>query len=360
MLQYLDLHGEHLTCIPAAMEQNGDSADSRSQPHMEFLQYHCNFIMPNKECCGKTVGTGWITACSHLFCQEHAKEWFTTNNECPICRAGAVKLVHLSFSRGSHDRKTRTTMVGMLPTEIILATEVGLQFWLDQKVHEYQARQEQQIQLQQKQKGMEDHIRRELEVSEKTCEKMEDEHQQILHQIRTIDESVSKAENELKDVSTQIADAEHRYNSLQQRIAGNQREEFFRRPFTEANSPTRHSGRLDMNRAAPPMPMERDQDYGACRGAPRSGLREQQHVFRENAEPEWRNRQPPLNSRQDRGGSVHSTLFGTERRLPQSRAAHSNLFATEVPTGAPSTGRRRAPLFTPGCMGSRKRRILGS
>lgn len=212
----------------------GELPEDPEQRH-ELLVFHCNFATKG-ELCRHPLKEGWVTACSHLFCYEHAKEWFQSHNDCPVCRCGKINLIRMDLSQASVKRRGRMSLIGMTPPEIIQASETALNFWVDQKVFEFHMKGKRQNQLINQQKSIEEHIKTKLREAEATCNALEAEQQQLQQQIDEKEKENRKVSEELQRLRWDLAAAEDRHNSLQKQVAGEQRQEVFRRPLIEVGS----------------------------------------------------------------------------------------------------------------------------
>ncbi|CAE8700545.1 unnamed protein product, partial [Polarella glacialis] len=73
---------------PVDEEEMATSAPVDVQDEHEVLALHCNFVQQNGRPCACRTDVGWLTCCAHLFCSNHAKEWFGSNMDCPLCKTG--------------------------------------------------------------------------------------------------------------------------------------------------------------------------------------------------------------------------------------------------------------------------------
>eukprot|EP00747_Dinoflagellata_sp_TGD_P207168 gnl/TRDRNA2_/TRDRNA2_80768_c0_seq1.p1 gnl/TRDRNA2_/TRDRNA2_80768_c0~~gnl/TRDRNA2_/TRDRNA2_80768_c0_seq1.p1 ORF type:complete len:343 (+),score=62.89 gnl/TRDRNA2_/TRDRNA2_80768_c0_seq1:79-1107(+) len=218
-----------------------------------FLGFHCNFEQ-NGEICGKRIEEeGWITGCSHLFCYEHANAWFQNHDDCPLCRNGQVKLVRTDLSRAGAKKRGRVALVGMAPPEIIEAADTALNFWLDQKAHEFFKKGARQRSLLDHQRKIEGLVKERLGDAEAACSKLEAEQQMLHKKVSEVDREATKAEEEGKGLKKQLTATNEKYRSLQQRLAATQRastrQEFFRRPLLQ-ETPAPHPAFRTPNTAA--------------------------------------------------------------------------------------------------------------
>mmetsp|Transcript_97387 Transcript_97387/g.270899 ORF Transcript_97387/g.270899 Transcript_97387/m.270899 type:complete len:299 (+) Transcript_97387:114-1010(+) len=208
-----------------------------TEPRHELLVFHCNFATKDGDPCSHPLKEGWITACSHLLCYDHAKEWFQNHDDCPICRSGKVKLVRMDLSQTSVKRRGRMSLIGMTPPEILEASETALSFWVDQKLFEFQRKGQRHCQLLGRQKSIEELIKTKLREAETTCNALEAEQRALQQQIDEKDKENRKISEEVQRLKWDLAAAEDRHSSLQKQIAGEHRQELFRRPLLEAPAP---------------------------------------------------------------------------------------------------------------------------
>jgi len=202
-----------------------------------LLVFHCNFPTKGNELCNRPLEDAWVTACSHVLCYSHAKEWFQNHDECPLCRSGRVNIIRVNLSQASVARRGRMALFGMTPPEIMQATQTALSFWVDQKVYEFQSAGQRQKQLTDRQKTVEEHIKSKLREAENTCNVMEAEQQQLNKKIDEAEKEKRNVSEELERLRCDVAAAEDRHSRLQRQVLGEQRHDLFRRPLLEAPSP---------------------------------------------------------------------------------------------------------------------------
>lgn len=207
-----------------------------------FLGFHCNFQGADGKCCGTALTErGWITACSHLFCDSHAREWFVSHEDCPICRGPPVKLVNADFS--DHKRK-RTMLVGLTPLEAMQAVDISLSFWIGQKELEFNRTRDHTKQMSEHLKKVESGIKESLASLETTCNALESERRHLQKQVKDSEAEQKQTENELKALEVEVKEAEAQSIELQQRVAIAERQDVFRRPLSgEKQSPNKKQRR---------------------------------------------------------------------------------------------------------------------
>mmetsp|Transcript_9777 Transcript_9777/g.25656 ORF Transcript_9777/g.25656 Transcript_9777/m.25656 type:complete len:322 (+) Transcript_9777:68-1033(+) len=101
-----------------------------------FLAFHCNFMSASGEPCRQRITQeGWLTGCVHLLCVEHAREWFSSNVDCPVCKDGrAVRVLKLDFCSIRKEAKLR--VIGFSPRQVLEAAMEAIEFWASQKALE--------------------------------------------------------------------------------------------------------------------------------------------------------------------------------------------------------------------------------
>lgn len=313
--------------------------------HEEFLCFHCNFIGQSGEACKQAIEDGWVTQCSHVFCFQHAKEWFADHDDCPICRGDQrVKMVRMNFSRAQAQRRSRMSLVGLTPQDIIRASENALNFWVDQKVFEFHNIQRRNVSLVEHHKKVEDSVRQRLKVAEDSCNGLEAETRDLQKKIEETDAGNAKAEQEVQRLKRQIAEAEEQYYSLVQRRHASHRMEFFQRPL--------------MSEAAPGSARRAPQSMGLRGEAPRDERDRTTSAFGGGAFASHQN----VRSHQPRSDGVVAGGYGDARGDTYVAAGYGGAEARgyNVGRGGVAAGARRLPTFTPGMIGAgrvNKRRL---
>lgn len=186
---------------------------SSSQPASQgvvhdFLVFHCNHVSEDGSRCQQPLDEGWVTACSHVFCGSHAKAWFRNHDDCAVCRNGPVKLVRLDISRAGVRRRGRTALLGLNPPEIVRATEVALNFWLDQKLFELTTEGRRQADLKDRHKSLEEAVRTRLGEAESAARGLEAEHQRLKRRLNEASTEGRRLETELARLQKELREAE--------------------------------------------------------------------------------------------------------------------------------------------------------
>ena len=70
----------------------------------------------------------WITSCQHLFCSEHAKRAFGTQDACPVCGCEA-KVMKANLSTDGRSQARKGLLPGLTPSEIMDSAARNIEFW---------------------------------------------------------------------------------------------------------------------------------------------------------------------------------------------------------------------------------------
>lgn len=235
----------------------------------DFLAFRCNFTEQGGKACSAILSEGWVTSCSHLICMQHAKEWFESNDDCPVCRNGAARLLRVDLSQAMSKRRRCMSLVGMTPPEIMQASETALNFWLDQKVFEFQQDAKRQTVLGDRYKKTEELVKERLVESENACNGLQEERRVLELRIEEAERDNSKAENQLRELERELTAAEEEYRSLHSRVSHGDFRAFFRRSLHDS-SPMPGGG-MD-GRAGTPAARSRDGGGGAAASSTHSRM----------------------------------------------------------------------------------------
>mmetsp|Transcript_17618 Transcript_17618/g.49903 ORF Transcript_17618/g.49903 Transcript_17618/m.49903 type:complete len:314 (+) Transcript_17618:115-1056(+) len=208
----------------------GDRAEN--PPAEDFELVHCNYVSDSGEPCNLLLEDAWVTACSHVFCREHAKEWFQGHEDCPICRDGKVKCIRMNFSKGRF-RQQRLLLIGMPPNDILQATQTALNFWIDQKALEYQQRTEYGKTLRGREASIEESLKAKLGEIEASCKELEMEQRQLQQKIDDTEKESGQVQQHLQRLKRESMETDDSFHSLQSRVADARMHECFKRPLTE-------------------------------------------------------------------------------------------------------------------------------
>eukprot|EP00929_Paragymnodinium_shiwhaense_P071247 TRINITY_DN36233_c0_g1_i1.p1 TRINITY_DN36233_c0_g1~~TRINITY_DN36233_c0_g1_i1.p1 ORF type:complete len:400 (-),score=74.72 TRINITY_DN36233_c0_g1_i1:341-1540(-) len=221
-----------------AQGSSGARTDAAKVTLQDFCAFRCNYAgKDGEQCTQELLEDTWVTQCSHVFCPKHARQWFEGHDDCPVCRQGAVKLVRMNFGPSNGRNSKRMSLVGMTPMEIMAASETALNFWVDQKALEFQKRAKRKVAMTERQKKMEEVIRDRLKIAEDMCNRLEEDQKDLQRKIDETDKDNSRAQEEVRVLKRELAEAEDQYSDFAKRISGDQRREFFRRPLVASPAP---------------------------------------------------------------------------------------------------------------------------
>lgn len=173
----------------------------------EFMLFHCNYVGDDGHRCPQPLDEGWITACSHVFCGCHAKAWFRSHDNCPVCRNGPVKLVRMESSAAVR-RRGRTALLGLTPPEVVRATEVAINFWLDQKLFELSSEGRHQAEQQERHRNLEEAVRSRLGDAQEAARRLETEQLGLKRRLQEASSEGQRLQAELARLQAEVTDAE--------------------------------------------------------------------------------------------------------------------------------------------------------
>lgn len=186
----------------------------------EFLALRCNFPLSGGGTCNKVLeGDSWATSCSHLFCDEHAKEWFETDNRCPLCldKEGRVKMAKIRMSRDSSAVKE---LLGLSPVEVHSATAGAITFWMEQKFAEFKRKLASQQDLLATHKKLVGNGRKRLSEADALKSTLKAGSDELKRQLREEERRLAKKQDEVSSLKARLADVQRRIKDAQGRAAG--------------------------------------------------------------------------------------------------------------------------------------------
>jgi len=201
---------------------------------------HCNFCQPDGSACDKSLDqTAVICACAHVFCQEHAEEWFPNNSDCPLCRDGPVKLVKTDCSKAAMRKKLRTALLGMAPMELMEAFFHSLGFWVDQKAIDTETMQQNIAALKERNNDYDVKLTKQLKDMDMSCQQLEEEQQEMEKELEEVLKAGRRLDEQLQRCRRECSEMEDKYSSLQRQLAIDDRRDVFsaRRGRSASRSP---------------------------------------------------------------------------------------------------------------------------
>lgn len=321
-----------------------------------FLVFHCNFTAEDGALCGKQVDQGWITACCHIFCQEHSEEWFKNRDDCPLCQDGHVRLVRMDVSRTASRRRSRTALIGLTPPDFFQAMEVAFNFWVDQKLFEYNHLVRRTTGLAERRKAIETKIQSKLQSLDDNCVHVQAEQQTLERSIEDVARAVKKMREQIQLSKRALAEEEDRYESLKRQLAGDTRRDALRNSGPEKDDlpsrsllSIRHAGETDSARI---QSRSKDEQFGM----PSLSKTRPADVLRLGSNIDFGN---PLRQRRSPLATMNGTSNSMLNPLSRSNEGTGRVSALTGRMGIPETS-LKAPVSTPGLFGSgrvTKRRI---
>eukprot|EP00928_Gymnodinium_smaydae_P070281 TRINITY_DN54153_c0_g1_i1.p1 TRINITY_DN54153_c0_g1~~TRINITY_DN54153_c0_g1_i1.p1 ORF type:complete len:402 (-),score=93.26 TRINITY_DN54153_c0_g1_i1:239-1360(-) len=339
------------------------ASSSAATTMQEFLAFRCNFVSRDGAPCTQVLSEAWVTQCSHVFCAHHAREWFGTNDDCPICRDGRVKMVRSDFSRSGSARRRNMSLVGLTPLDIMQASETALNFWVNQKVFEHRKLGSHHGKMVEHHKKMEEVIKQRLKEVETSCNKLEDEQRDLQKKIEVTEQTIGEADVELRSLRRQVADAEEQQKSLAKRLSGDPRRECFAwaatlSPGVEGRSGGNGGGSSRQNRSMDLLGQSGRFSSSVGRGGfsetPGSISRTSRSA---DARIQEREATPSTRLRAD---SIAGSRIGGNASAASARAEIQGFDQRVASVSSSSSRLRRLPTFTPGVLGTgrlTKRRI---
>eukprot|EP00930_Biecheleria_cincta_P076844 TRINITY_DN64066_c0_g1_i1.p1 TRINITY_DN64066_c0_g1~~TRINITY_DN64066_c0_g1_i1.p1 ORF type:complete len:271 (-),score=56.33 TRINITY_DN64066_c0_g1_i1:52-864(-) len=185
------------------------------QDDNEVLAFHCNFMEHAGKPCARRTDSGYLTSCSHLFCDEHAKSWFASHVDCPLCKdGGAVRIVKVDFSRPR--RQVDLAMVGFSPEEILQAASEAFGLYSSQKMLEHDWQTEAGLRLKACKHRLQQSVEHQLDRARTAYEGLSQQNGQLKEELRKaqfrrgrLQDEVGKAGKRLAELDRSCAHQGH-------------------------------------------------------------------------------------------------------------------------------------------------------
>lgn len=192
------------------------SAPEDVQDVAEVLALHCNFVKHDGRPCGQRVCVGWLTSCAHLFCDDHAREWFGCNVDCPVCTApGHEPTRVMKVDLASLHKRRRMVALGFQPFEVFAAASEAFEFWASQKARESTWHVQAIDRLQKREHKMREAYEHRAEQVEGIMRELEE---QRVSAEKRLEASVLRGEqlaSEIREVRERLEDVHRRHRELQ-------------------------------------------------------------------------------------------------------------------------------------------------
>jgi len=153
------------------------------QDSRHVFVFHCNWKDQHRKCCGERVEIAYLTECAHVFCVSHAKQWFSSNIECPICRNGVpVRVIKVDFTQS--EKRKNSILLGCEPSDVLIAADRALNFWASQKSSEFDNYSESEAQMQARELRMKGYYANRKEDVGKTIEALAEGRRRLDEQLQ--------------------------------------------------------------------------------------------------------------------------------------------------------------------------------
>jgi len=200
----------------------------------DFMVLRCNFQDKEGKPCGKALSEGLATSCSHIFCTEHAQEWFRKEDRCPICldKEGKIRVAKVVTATNDQSR-VQKLLIGRSPSDIQLAASTAMQFWLGQKMSEYDRDHSEESRLRDAvRRAIGDGRKRLLEV-DVLVQSRKAGADELRRQLRETEDSLFKKKEEINRLRARCEQSRRAYKETLARAAG-------LRPCRSDPRPARH------------------------------------------------------------------------------------------------------------------------
>lgn len=187
----------------------------------EFVALRCNFPLKDGGICRKALLEGWATSCSHLFCPDHAREWFQADDRCPVCldKRGAVRMAKVGAPKDDAT-KVHTLLVGRPPCDIQLAAATAMNFWLAQKFEEFSHEQQAEQDVTDKLRRLIGNGRKRLTEAEALNKSMLAGVQELRRQHREAEQQLVQGREEASGLQSRLTQVHRAYKDALSRAAG--------------------------------------------------------------------------------------------------------------------------------------------
>eukprot|EP00927_Polykrikos_kofoidii_P022510 TRINITY_DN20983_c0_g1_i1.p1 TRINITY_DN20983_c0_g1~~TRINITY_DN20983_c0_g1_i1.p1 ORF type:complete len:268 (-),score=29.96 TRINITY_DN20983_c0_g1_i1:345-1148(-) len=172
--------------------------------------------------CNKPLsGEAWATSCSHIFCARHAREWFKTENRCPVCldREGVVRVAKV-HAHGESLSKVQSLLVGLAPMEIQLAYKSALHFWVQHKYASFLQEHEDEVALVNVQKRLVGSGRKRLTEVDSVRKSLVAGRDELKHQLGEAERELATRRQDIASQRAQLSKLRLAYREAQSRAAG--------------------------------------------------------------------------------------------------------------------------------------------
>mmetsp|Transcript_101745 Transcript_101745/g.303646 ORF Transcript_101745/g.303646 Transcript_101745/m.303646 type:complete len:255 (-) Transcript_101745:118-882(-) len=187
----------------------------------EFLALRCNYPGKDGKVCGRVLEEGWATSCSHVFCPEHAQEWFQRDERCPVCldKQGNVRMAKVAMAT-NEQAKAQQLLVGRGPPDIMLAASTAMKFWIEQKLMEFEREKASERALNDQVKRLIGNGRMRLTEAETMTKSLQAGAEELQRQLRETEGQLSRNREEAARLQARIRQVQQAYKETLGRAAG--------------------------------------------------------------------------------------------------------------------------------------------
>lgn len=186
----------------------------------DFLALRCNYPTEGKVC-GKVLTEGWATSCSHIFCPDHAKEWFQKDERCPICldKQGNVRMAKVATST-NEQAQVQKLLIGRSPLDIMLSASTAMNFWIEQKFMEYDREKGTERTLNDQVKRLVGNGRKRLTEAETLTKSLQAGTDELRRQLRETESQLARKREEAARLQARVEQEKQAYKETLGRAAG--------------------------------------------------------------------------------------------------------------------------------------------
>lgn len=188
---------------------------------VEFLALRCNYPLKDGKVCSKVLTEGWATSCSHIFCPDHAREWFQKDERCPICldKQGNVRMAKVATST-QEQAQVQKLLIGRSPPDIMLAASAAMSFWVEQKQQEHGREEGVERALSDQVKRLIGNGRKRLTEAESLTQSLQAGTDELRRQLRETESQFSTNQQEASRLQSRLQQVQQAYKEALGRAAG--------------------------------------------------------------------------------------------------------------------------------------------
>lgn len=189
------------------------------------MALRCNFTDKDGVWCGTILERAVVTGCSHLFCENHAQEWFARRRDCPSCQAGDVDFQLVDLASAERRQKCRKALLGLSPMEIFDAVDTAIHFWTHHKGVEAQGRIKRQISMKQRLVQVGEAVEARLVAGSNECQALQAQQRSLQKAIEAKEQERTALVAEEQRCVRDLSAAEEQLQNLQRKAFGQAQQE---------------------------------------------------------------------------------------------------------------------------------------